>query len=177
MSVLRKAAVYLGLYDDDNDADIYEYEEQSYDSAERQAASSAGRGAGADPAASPVRPVRDAPMADSTPTVRVAAGSPTIGAVRAVAPAKVHVVEPRSFNDAQDVGDRLKTGTPVILNLQGLDKELQRRLIDFSSGLCYAIAGSMSKAADHVFLLTPPNVEVTDDEKDRLRDRGLYRRS
>ena len=52
----------------------------------------------------------------------------------------------------------------------------QRRLIDFSSGLCYALAGTMSKAADQVFLLTPPNVEVSDDEKERLRDRGLYHR-
>ena len=111
--------------------------------------------------------------------MRVAAGGTsggTVNAVRSVAPAKVHVVEPKAFNDAQEIGDRLRSATPVIVNLQGLDRDLQRRLIDFASGLCYALAGTMSKVGDQVFLLTPPNVEVSDDEKDRLRDRGLYRR-
>ena len=89
--------------------------------------------------------------------------------------ARVHVVEPRGFNDAQEVGDRLKANQPVILNLQGLDRDLQRRLIDFSSGLAYALGGSMSRVADQVFLLTPSNVEVSQEEKERLQARGLYR--
>jgi cell division inhibitor SepF len=89
--------------------------------------------------------------------------------------ARVHVVEPRGFNDAQEVGDRLKANQPVILNLQGLERDLQRRLIDFSSGLAYALGGSMSRVADQVFLLTPSNVEVSQEEKDRLQARGLYR--
>ena len=72
-------------------------------------------------------------------------------------------------------GDRLKNGQPVILNLQGVDRDLQRRLIDFSSGLAYALSGTMAKAADQVFLLTPSNVEVSDEEKERLQARGLYR--
>jgi cell division inhibitor SepF len=89
--------------------------------------------------------------------------------------ARVHVVEPRGFNDAQEVGDRLKANQPVILNLQGLDRDLQRRLIDFSSGLAYALGGSMSRVADQVFLLTPSNVEVSQEEKERLQARGLFR--
>ena len=88
---------------------------------------------------------------------------------------RVHVMEPKGFNDAQEVGDRLKAGQPVILNLQGVDRDLQRRLIDFSSGLAYALSGTMSKAADQVFLLTPSNVEVSEEEKERLQARGLYR--
>jgi cell division inhibitor SepF len=171
MSVFRKAAEYLGLVDDE-DEEVYEYE--GYDEygeepvapkhptraatrTEAQPAPTAGGGA-----VTLVRPIRPEP-----PTETVAAARPA---------AKVHVLEPHGFNDAQEVGDRLKGGQPVILNLQGLDRDLQRRLIDFSSGLCYALSGTMTKAADHVFLLTPPNVEVTDDEKERLRDRGLYRR-
>jgi cell division inhibitor SepF len=90
-------------------------------------------------------------------------------------PTRVHVMEPKGFNDAQEVGDRLKNGQPVILNLQGVDRDLQRRLIDFSSGLAYALNGTMSKAADQVFLLTPSNVEVSEEEKERLQARGLYR--
>ncbi|GIU88009.1 MAG: hypothetical protein KatS3mg009_2524 [Acidimicrobiia bacterium] len=88
---------------------------------------------------------------------------------------RVHVMEPKGFNDAQEVGDRLKSGQPVILNLQGVERDLQRRLIDFSSGLAYALNGTMSKAADQVFLLTPSNVEVSEEEKERLSARGLYR--
>jgi cell division inhibitor SepF len=88
---------------------------------------------------------------------------------------RVHVMEPKGFNDAQEVGDRLKAGQPVILNLQAVDRDLQRRLIDFSSGLAYALNGTMSKAADQVFLLTPSNVEVSEEEKERLQARGLYR--
>ena len=87
---------------------------------------------------------------------------------------RVHVMDPRGFNDAQEVGDRLKNGQPVILNLQGVDRDLQRRLIDFSSGLAYAVAGSMQRVDDQVFLLTPSNVEVSQEEKDRLQARGLF---
>ena len=81
-------------------------------------------------------------------------------------------MEPRGFNDAQDVGDRLKAGQPVILNLQGVDRDLQRRFIDFASGLAYALGGRMSKAADQVFLLTPSDVNVSEEEKERLQAEG-----
>ena len=90
--------------------------------------------------------------------------------------AKVHVVEPRGFNDAQEVGDRVKANQAVILNLQASPKDLRRRLIDFSSGLAYAMGGSMSRVADAVFLITPLNVQLSEEEKDRLEARGLYRR-
>jgi SepF-like predicted cell division protein (DUF552 family) len=89
---------------------------------------------------------------------------------------KVHVVEPRGFNDAQEVGDRVKANQAVILNLQASPKDLRRRLIDFSSGLAYAMGGSMSRVADAVFLITPLNVQLSEEEKDRLEARGLYER-
>ena len=113
-------------------------------------------------------PVRDEPSGMSAPRPSVVR---TIGPTTA---ARVHVVEPQGFNDAQEVGDRLKANQPVILNLQELPRELQRRLIDFSSGLAYAMAGSMQRVADQVFLLTPSNVEVSQEEKDRLQARGLF---
>jgi cell division inhibitor SepF len=102
------------------------------------------------------------------------ASRPTVVRTVAATP-KVHVVEPSGFNDAQEVGDRLKGGQPVILNLQGLDRALQRRLVDFASGVAYALNGDMKKVADQVFLLAPANVEVSQEEKARLRTRGLYR--
>jgi cell division inhibitor SepF len=122
------------------------------------------------PSPSPPRAVgpREEPSGMSAPRPSVVR---TIGPTTA---ARVHVVEPQGFNDAQEVGDRLKANQPVILNLQGLPRELQRRLIDFSSGLAYAVAGNMQRVANQVFLLTPSNVEVSQEEKDRLQARGLF---
>jgi cell division inhibitor SepF len=121
------------------------------------------------PAPAPVRAAaREEPSGMSAPRPSVVR---TIGPTTA---ARVHVVEPQGFNDAQEVGDRLKANQPVILNLQGLPRELQRRLIDFSSGLAYAVAGNMQRVANQVFLLTPSNVEVSQEEKDRLQARGLF---
>jgi cell division inhibitor SepF len=68
----------------------------------------------------------------------------------------------------------IKQGNPVIVNLQLSDNELGRRMIDFCSGLTYALGGSMERVADHVFLLTPSNVEVTAEERTRLQERGLF---
>ncbi len=148
MSMWRRAMVYLGLVDEP------EGEEEP-----------------AARAAEPAPNVRPLPREEnpSPPRPSVVRTMPSSQAAR------VHVVEPRGFNDAQEVGDRLKANQPVILNLQGLERDLQRRLIDFSSGLAYALGGSMSRVADQVFLLTPSNVEVSQEEKERLQARGLYR--
>jgi cell division inhibitor SepF len=94
--------------------------------------------------------------------------------VPAFASAKPHVVAPTSFNQAQDVADKFKNSQPVILNLQGVDRDLSRRLIDFSSGMCYGLGGQMEKVAHPVYLLTPANVEVSPDERRRLSERGLH---
>ncbi len=88
--------------------------------------------------------------------------------------ASVHLVVPRSFNDAQQIADRFKDQVPVILNLQSADNELSKRLIDFASGLTYALDGSMQRVADKVFLLTPRNVEVSAEERARMLDPGGF---
>ena len=90
------------------------------------------------------------------------------------APASVHLVIPRSFNDAQQIADKYKESIPVILNLQGSDAELSKRLIDFASGLTYALEGGMQRVADKVFLLTPRNVQVSAEERARLLERGGF---
>lgn len=87
---------------------------------------------------------------------------------------RVHLVLPRSFNDAQQIADKFKDSVPVILNLQSADTELSKRLIDFASGLTYALDGSMQRVADRVFLLTPRNVEVSAEERARALDRGGF---
>jgi cell division inhibitor SepF len=90
---------------------------------------------------------------------------------------RVHFVVPESFNDAQDVGNKFKESIPVILNLQGVDPGLSIRIIDFASGLTYALDGGMQKIADKTFLLTPRNVEVSAEEKARLIERGFFNQS
>jgi cell division inhibitor SepF len=90
---------------------------------------------------------------------------------------RVHLVIPKSFNDAQDVADKFKDQIPVIINLQSSDSDLSKRLIDFASGLTYALDGGMQRIADKVFLLTPRNVEVSAEERARLIEKGFFNQS
>jgi cell division inhibitor SepF len=90
---------------------------------------------------------------------------------------RVHFVAPKNFNDVQDVADKFKDTIPVIINLQGADTDLSKRLIDFSSGLTYALDGGMQRIADKVFLLTPRNVEVSAEERARLVEKGFFNQS
>ena len=89
----------------------------------------------------------------------------------------MHLVIPKSFNDAQDVADKFKDSIPVIINLQGSETDLSKRLIDFASGLTYALDGGMQRIADKVFLLTPRNVEVSAEERARLIEKGFFNQS
>ena len=97
-----------------------------------------------------------------------------IEAVPSPATAQVHLVLPRSFNDAQQIADKFKQGVPVIVNLQNADQDLSKRLVDFASGLTYALNGSMQRVADKVFLLTPHNVQVSAEERARVLESGGF---
>ncbi len=121
-------------------------------------------------------PSPPAAPARATAAERRAARRAPLEAVSPLAPSaqKVHLVIPRSFNDAQAIADRFKDSVPVILNLQNAEAELAKRLIDFSSGLTYALNGSMQRVADKVFLLTPRNVELSAEERARMVDRGFF---
>ena len=118
-------------------------------------------------------------FADDSPSERRTA------ALRSVGPpgngtrgdVRVHLVIPKSFNDAQDVADKFKDAIPVILNLQSSDNDLSKRLIDFASGLTYALDGGMQRIADKVFLLTPRNVEVSAEERAALIEKGFFNQS
>ena len=93
-------------------------------------------------------------------------------AVRTVAAAnpRPHTVRPRRFDQSQEVGDRFKDGQPVIVNLQDLEREISRRIIDFCAGLCYAIDGKMEKVANGVYLLTPANATVSAEDRRLMGD-------
>lgn len=178
-SFMNKALAYLGLKDIEDD-DLYGEDYELEDQSGGRAPYGGGHTVYPDPeppvehrpTPSALRPVvaedREAPTTQRSAIVRplVATRIPT---------AKVHVVAPAHFADAQEIGDLVKSNSPVILNLQISDRDLARRMIDFCSGLTYALSGSMEKVAEQVFLLTPSNVEVSAEERMRLQERGLYR--
>ena len=101
----------------------------------------------------------------------------SVGNGRGADSVRVHLVVPKNFNDAQQIADKFKDSIPVILNLQGADTDLSKRLIDFASGLTYALDGGMQRIADKVFLLTPRNVEVSAEERARLLEKGFFNQS
>ena len=116
-------------------------------------------------------PRRESSRRGAPTTVLRSVGSRTNGDVR------VHLVIPKSFNDAQQVADRFKDSIPVILNLQNTETDLAKRLIDFASGLTYALDGGMQRIADKVFMLTPRNVEISAEERARLIEKGFFNQS
>lgn len=113
----------------------------------------------------------DEPTGRHTTVLRPVQGGRSNGDVR------VHLVLPKSFNDAQQVADKFKDSVPVILNLQGVETDLSKRLIDFASGLTYALDGGMQRIADKVFMLTPRNVEISAEERARLIEKGFFNQS
>jgi cell division inhibitor SepF len=189
---MKKTMVYLGLLDD-------EYDE--YDDLEDRAPRGFSAATRVEPRApeydqadefsggmSRVRTIPRESAVPSQPRPTTSNVAPRPQAVRAVpvdstlqptsaAPstARVHVVAPSRFGDAKEIADRLKDNRPVIVNLQMAERDLQRRMIDFCSGVTYALSGEMEKVADQVFLLAPTNVKVSDEERLRLAERGFGR--
>jgi cell division inhibitor SepF len=87
---------------------------------------------------------------------------------------KMHIVEPRSFGEAQTIADKFKQGIPVILNVTMTKPDLAKRLLDFASGLTYGLDGGLQRVSDKVFMLTPHNVEVSDADRRRLQSTGVF---
>ncbi len=147
--VWRKTLVYLGLVEDD-ELDSYTYDEEGHEEAGE-------------------RPLQRRTRGDDRGRGAVVTAMPTPPS------AKLHLVHPSSFNDAQEVGDKFREGISVIMNLQATEQKLARRLVDFASGLAYGLRGSMQPVAENVFLLTPAGVQVSAEERRRfLEERGFF---
>ena len=189
----RKAMLYLGLgpddeYDDydaapdDRPAPVREQAAPARPAPTRQTAPSrSAPAAPARPRPAPSNPSpafsQPPPEPSEPPAVRTLpvpgddAPKPRVRAVPRTPVKAPHLVEPHSFNQAQEVADKFKANQPVAMDLLDADRDLSRRLIDFSSGLCYGLGGKMEKVANHVYLLTPSGVEVTPEELRKLADR------
>ena len=165
----RQAMLYLGLGPDE------QYDE--LDELQHPGTSTLSASRGGEPVTVVTSPAAPATLPDSSvnPPDVASRAAPT-GSVRTIpiTSAKPHVVAPRTFNDAQQLADRFKADQPVIVNLQTADRDLARRIIDFISGLCYALGGKMEKVADQVYLLAPSHVILAEEERQRLQERGLH---
>lgn len=144
--VWRKTLQYLGLVEDE---DLDDLDEPDATFAREPA---------------PVRPIARgdlAPVDRADAVIRtVPPPAPTLAAI--------HTAEPKRFNDARDIGDRFRHGIPVIMNLQGADDTVARRLVDFASGLVFGLDGKIEMVAQRVYLLTPANMEVSAEDRERL---------
>jgi cell division inhibitor SepF len=172
----QRALVYFGLAEDDRYAD----EEEQFDEAGESEAELEERYRDRSQVrrvASRRRDEIDDIFADEAPTRARTRVLRSVGNGRAGDQVRVHLVIPKNFNDAQQIADKFKDSVPVILNLQGADTDLSKRLIDFASGLTYALDGGMQRIAEKVFLLTPRNVEVSAEERARLLEKGFFNQS
>jgi len=175
-SFIKKSMAYLGLVDDYDDYDDYDRpaplntrqrplavepeDEAPVATTGRIRVTPAGTSSGT--VSAPAQPTAVRPA--TSPSVKIS--TPDAGA-------RVHIVAPARFADAVEIANRLMANQPVIVNMQTADRDLQRRMIDFCSGATYALSGGMERVADEVFLLTPSNVKVSEEERQRLADHGL----
>lgn len=81
---------------------------------------------------------------------------------------EVCVIKPTSMEESREVTETLLTGRAVILNLEGLDVDIAQRIIDFTSGSCFAISGNLQKISNYIFIITPPSVDISGDFQDLL---------
>ncbi|MDQ0382324.1 cell division protein SepF [Amycolatopsis thermophila] len=89
---------------------------------------------------------------------------------------RITTLHPTSYVEARGIGEAYREGTPVIINLTQMENADAKRLVDFAAGLAFALRGSMDKITNKVFLLSPPDVEVTAEERRRIAEGGLFLR-
>jgi cell division inhibitor SepF len=166
---MRKMAVYLGLVEDDEDQyDDLADAEGMHD--ERREPASVRRYSAAE----------EAPVDRPTVVKRGARAMPTRAPV-AAAPVRpdyrITTVQPRTYNEARQIGEYFREGVPVIMNLTEMDDHDAKRLVDFAAGLIFGLRGSIERVTNKVFLLSPQNVEVTAEDKALIAEGGFFNQS
>jgi len=196
-SLWQKTMFYLGLVDDDEPDEMAEAtaappqarvrtveaprstRPPSPEAVRRPAGSVAGRRV--EPPARQRRPVSTNPE-HAEAGVLVRAASAGGGSSRSDSPtppadaqyAESEIIEARTFSDAQMLADHVRDGRPVVLDLRGTEPAMVRRLVDFSTGLTYALDGRMAKIAQGVILVTSRGATLGIEEQRRLAELGLY---
>jgi cell division inhibitor SepF len=186
MAVMRKAMVYLGLVEDDaeNYDEYDEYEAPAPVPTGRRASMQADRATAAD-----VEYGRRSAVPELRERTPAYAGSRSGGGATAMAvaptgwanesagPIRVTTLHPRTYNEARAIGEHFREGTPVIMNLTEMDDADAKRLVDFAAGLIFGLRGSIERVTAKVFLLSPQNVEVTAEDKQRIAEGGFFNQS
>jgi cell division inhibitor SepF len=102
---------------------------------------------------------------------------PTPAPAPAPQPYRITTLHPRTYNEARTIGERFRDGMPVIMNLSEMDDSDAKRLVDFAAGLSFGLRGSIERVTAKVFLLSPQNVDVTAEDKARIREGGFFNQS
>ena len=157
---MRRIGEYLGLLEDTR----YDDYDSDYETDDHPAVSSARK-----PQVAPAR----ASVSDLAERRRPGAGP--IGVVAELS--RITTLHPRTYNEARTVGENFRDGTPVIMNLSEMDDTDAKRLVDFAAGLVFATRGTIERVTNKVFLLSPPNVTVAAEDKQRLAEGGFFNQS
>jgi cell division inhibitor SepF len=162
MSAMRKMGVYLGLLEDADgdyvDVDT-DYDEQPARRAEPESA----------------RPVAN--LAERRRPVPPAQRSASPAATSVAPLSRITTLHPRTYNEARVIGENFRDGVPVIMNLSEMDDTDAKRLVDFAAGLVFSVRGSIERVTNKVFLLSPPNVSVAAEDKQRIAENGFFNQS
>jgi cell division inhibitor SepF len=180
---MRKLGLYLGLVEDDEDARDRRYADDAYDDDELVEVApqpvSARRWSTEEPA--PTTALRRAPEPVTSVRTR---GSAALDTQLRPAPApafeegyRITTLHPRTYNEARQIGEHFRNGTPVIMNLTEMDDVDAKRLVDFAAGLIFGLRGSIERVTAKVFLLSPEHVEVTAEDKARIAENGFFNQS
>jgi cell division inhibitor SepF len=162
---MRKMGVYLGLLED---TDRFDEEYGSYDEYDERGH---GRPSDVDRVDAPPAPVSS--IADRR---RPAPGpSGPTGVVAELS--RITTLHPRTYNEARTIGENFREGVPVIMNLSEMDDNDAKRLVDFAAGLVFAVRGTIERVTNKVFLLSPPNVSVAAEDKQRIAEGGFFNQS
>ncbi len=156
---MRKIGEYLGLLEDTGRYP----DDESYDDYDE----------------APTRPTREeaappAPVASITDRRRPKA-VPTTGTVAELS--RITTLHPRTYNEARTIGENFRDGVPVIMNLSEMDDNDAKRLVDFAAGLVFATRGTIERVTAKVFLLSPANVTVAAEDKQRIVEGGFFNQS
>ncbi|MGI8887606.1 MAG: cell division protein SepF [Nocardioidaceae bacterium] len=156
---MRKMGVYLGLVEGD---DRYE---DDYHSEDLGGSSAVGT-------SRPVQTVREERPAQVSSLSERRRPAPVVTEL-----SRITTLHPRNYNEARTIGEHFREGIPVIMNLSEMDDSDAKRLVDFSAGLVFAVRGSIERVTSKVFLLSPPNVTVTAEDKQRIAEDGFFNQS
>jgi cell division inhibitor SepF len=156
---MRKMGVYLGLLEDTDryDEDYYEHELEPV---------------GADRSSGGSNGATVASLADRRRPMAAAPAAPRMAEL-----SRITTLHPSTYNEARTIGENFREGIPVIMNLSEMSDGDAKRLVDFAAGLVFAVHGTIERVTNKVFLLSPPNVAVTAEDKQRIAEGGFFNQS